>query len=201
MGKGQFVKQHFVLIVGVSLPVLLVVLFGVATVIPKLLVAPPQHDLIFSTTHYDHNALPKGTLRFDVQDGKLRGVFYESNNNRQVPRLYCFDVQTESTREISVDIPPNIEFGQTVEIPEVAAYKISKGTLSPDGYTFDNSYRGRHGFLFSGGSRYHAKIEKDGRAMKIPGVGNRYFGDVQFLGWVIEVEDETRDAVSDVSGE
>lgn len=187
MAAKRFIKDNFALIVGISLPLLLVVLFWIATIIPRMTVEPPQHDLIFSVNHYDHNAHPKGALRFDVEDGRLRGVFWEdSDNYRRSPRLYFFDVATESTREIAVDIPAEIENGQTVEIPRAAAYTLSNDTLSPDGYMFDNTYRGHRGFLFYSNCRYHAKIEKSGRAMKIPSVGNRYFANASFIGWVIE---------------
>jgi hypothetical protein len=55
--KPDFLKQHFSLVVGVALPLLLVLFFWIATVVPNLLVEPPQHDLIFTTNYYDYSAL------------------------------------------------------------------------------------------------------------------------------------------------
>ena len=188
MTKKQFIKENFALVLGISLPLLLVVLFWVATIIPKMMVEPPTHDLIFVANHYGQNAHPNGTLRFGVEDGKLRAVFWEDNEKyRPYPNLYYFDVETESTHEITVVIPADVENAQTVEIPEAAQYVLSNKTLSPDGYKFDNSYRGHHGFLFLySNSQCHAKIEKNGRVMKIPSTGTRHSGNAQFLGWVIE---------------
>jgi hypothetical protein len=187
--KPGFLKQHFSLAVGVALPVLLVLLFWIATVVPKLWVEPPQHDLIFTTDYYDYSALVKGTVRFDIKDGSLRAFFHRGGEQsyRQEPRLYYFNVKTESTRELTLDIPEDLTEGAAIKIPEMENRQFSNESRSPDGYSFDNSYRGRHGFFFGGGSyRYQAKIEKDGRAMKIPiPSGGLSHQNLHFLGWVL----------------
>lgn len=192
MSKPGFFKQHFSLVVGVTLPLALVLFFWLATVIPKLTVEPPQHDLVFTTDYYDYNAEVKGRVRFDVKDGRLRAFFHTGDNQayRQVPRLYYFNVKTESTRELALDIPQDLTDGTAISIPEMDSYTFSNESRSPDGYAFDNSYRGRHGFFFGGGSyRYHAKIEKDGRAMKIPMPGgDSGYQNLRFLGWVLQGE-------------
>jgi hypothetical protein len=187
--KPDFLKQHFSLVVGLALPVLLVLFFWIATVVPKLWVEPPQHDLIFTTNYYDYSAVVKGKVRFDVKDGSLRAFFLTGGEQsyRQAPRLYYFNVKTESTRELALDIPEDLTDGTAIKIPEMENHQFSNESRSPDGYSFDNSYRGRHGFFFGGGSyRYHAKIEKDGRAMKIPiPSGGLSHQNLHFLGWVL----------------
>ena len=187
MSKPSFIKQNFSMVVGVALPVLLVLFFWLATIVPKMWVEAPQHNLIFTSDHYDYNAQLHGTVRFDVKEGKLRAFFHEVGNQgyRQVPRLFYFNVTTESTREIVLDMPADLTDGVAIEIPEMESHKFSNETRSPDGYTFDNSYRGRHGIFFGGGGyRYHSKIEKDGRAIKIPmPSGDSSYQNLRFLGW------------------
>ena len=43
MPLKNFIKENFVLVVGLALPVLLVVLFFVASVLPKSMAVPPQY--------------------------------------------------------------------------------------------------------------------------------------------------------------
>jgi hypothetical protein len=187
MTKPSFFKQNFSLVVGVALPVLLVLFFWLATVVPRILVEPPQHNLIFTSDHYDYNAQVNGTVRFDVKGGQLRAFFHEGDTQgyRQVPRLFYFNVKTESTREIALDIPEDLKDGSAIGIPDLENHEFSNESRSPDGYSFDNSYRGRHGLIFGGSSyRYHAKIEKDGRAIKIPMPGrSSTYDNLRFLGW------------------
>ncbi len=176
------------LVIGVSLPVLLVILLWLATVIPKLTVPDPQFDLIFSIDHYDDSSPLDGNVRFLVTEGRLQATFYaaERQNLRNSPRLYFFDVSSGNTHEINVEIPTDISDGQPLQIPEATAYKLSNKRIAPDGYRFDASYHGGGGFLFFSGSyRYRGSIKKDSRVIKIPLAGQPYPGDLRFLGWVV----------------
>jgi hypothetical protein len=152
-------------------------------------VAEPQFDLIFTADHYDYNAPAKGVVRFDVSEGRLRATFHTDDRQtfRNIPRIYYFDVSSGSTDEITLEIPGDLEDGQRLDIPEAADYKLSKETRAPDGYSFDAGYGGGGGFFFLDGAyRYRGSIQKDGRAIKIPNHGNRYQGNLHFLGWVME---------------
>lgn len=189
MSKSNVVKENIALVVGISLPVLLVILFWLATVIPKMTVPDPQYDLVFSADHYDYSAQVKGVVRFDVSEGRLRATFHTDDRQtfRNIPRIYYFDVSSGSTHEISLDLPGNLKDGERLNIPEARDYTISNETLAPDGYGFDASYRGGGGFFFfDGGYRYRGTIKKEGRAIKIPNHGHNYQGNLHFLGWILE---------------
>lgn len=45
----KFIKENFVLVLGLTLPLLLVLLFFVVIVLPKLFVMPPQHEMAYTT--------------------------------------------------------------------------------------------------------------------------------------------------------
>jgi hypothetical protein len=189
MSKLEFVRRNAALVVGVSLPVLLVFLFWIATVIPKMTVPDPQHDLIFTADYYDYNARVNGMVRFDVKDGKLRGTFHadDAQNHRNTPRIYYFDVSSGSTHEISLDIPGNLHDGLQLNISEAKDYTLSNRSIAPDGYSFDGSYTGGGGFFFfDRGYRYRGTIRREGRTIRIPAQGRDYHGNLQFLGWVLE---------------
>jgi hypothetical protein len=189
MSKMNVVKENIALVVGISLPVLLVILFWLATAIPKMTVPDPQFDLIFTTDHYDYSAQVNGVVRFDVSEGRLRATFHtdDRQNYRNTPRIYYFDVSSGSTHEISLDIPGDMQDGQRLTIPEAKDYKLSNKSLAPDGYGFDGSYSGGGGFFFfDGGYHYRGTIKKDSRAIKIPTHGDNYQGNLRFLGWVLD---------------
>jgi hypothetical protein len=133
MQEQSFLSKNLTLVVGISLPLLLVLVFWVAMA---------------------------------------------------VPRLYYFESATGNLREISVDLPEKPDDGAVIAIAELAGRTLVAKTTAPDGYRFDNSYRGSRGFLFFfDGYRYGAKIEKDGRAEKIPAIdGNNYFASYEFIG-------------------
>lgn len=189
MSSNNFLKENVALVIGVSLPVVLVALFWLATFIPRMTVPAPQFDLIFAVDNYDYNPTVNGVVKFDIIEGKLRAIFQVDNHQRasNIPRLYYFDVSSGSSRELVLDIPGKPEDGERLKVPEAENYRLSKETLAPDGYTFDANYRGGGGlFFFEAGYRYQGTIKKDGRAVKIPVHDNRYPGNLRFLGWVLE---------------
>ena len=188
MSSNQFLKENVTLVIGVSLPIFLVAVFWLATWIPKMTVPAPQFDLIFSVDNYDYNSTVNGTVKFDVIEGKLRAIFHVDDGQRasNIPRLYYFDISSGSSHELVLNIPENVQDGDRLSVPEVENYTLSKETLAPDGYIFDANYKGGGGlFFFEAGYRYRGTIKKDGRALKIPVQGNRYPGNLRFLGWVL----------------
>lgn len=203
MTVQTFWQKNLTLIVGVSLPLLLVLLFWVAMIIPRLTVEAPQYDLVLASRDYFQQGRQlNGTLDFVVNDGQLFARFTEDpiyarpvNNMPAIaiptPRLYYFSSSGGfssaggSLREIEYDLPDNPADGAMIAIAELADRTLIDESTAPDGYRFDNSYRGSRGFLFLfDGYRYHAKIEKDGRAVKIPAIEqNNYFGNYDLVGW------------------
>ena len=60
----NFIKENLVLVIGLALPVLLVVLFFVATVIPKAYNTPPQYEVLFSVVNYNYQNRPDFDMSF-----------------------------------------------------------------------------------------------------------------------------------------
>ena len=185
-----FFQKHLILATSVALPLLLVLLFAIAMVIPRLSVEPPQHAMLVSMPFYQSGRQVNGNLNFEVSDGKLYFRFVANPNpNFMLPvsLLYLFDPATGAMREINYAVPDELLDNTLYPISELSDYALSESTVSPDGYAFDNSYRGSRGFLFMNGYRYSAKIEKQGRVVKIPAVIDaRQAGNQQFVAWVLE---------------
>ena len=189
MLKSDLLKENIALVAGISLPVLLVCIFWIATAIPKMTVPAPRYDLIYTADYYDYNAPTHGTVKLEVRDGRLRATYHsvEHQNYHSSPRLYYFDVSSGSTHELTVDVPGDLQDGQELNIPEATGLKLSKKSIAPDGYSFDRNYSGRSAFFFfDGGYRSRGLIRKEGRAIKIPTHGHQYQGNLRFLGWVME---------------
>ncbi len=189
MSNSHPLKNNIALIAGISLPVLLVIVFWIATAIPRMTVADPQYDMIYSADYYDHNGPFKGTISLEVRDGGLRATYHstDSQSLRSTPRIYYFDVSSGSTHELSLNIPTDLQDGQELAIPEASGLELSKKSIAPDGYSFDGSYSSRSGFFFfNSGYRYRGLIRKDGRAVKIPTHGHQYQGNLRFLAWVVQ---------------
>ena len=183
-----FFQKHLILATSVALPLFLVLLFAIAMLVPRLSVEPPQHALLVSTPWYQDGRQINGNLHFEVNQGQLSFRFNASPNYiLPVSRLHRFDPSTGALQEINYAVPDQLEDNTLYPVVELAQSDFSSNSLSPDGYIFDNSYRGSRGFLFMNGYRYSAKIEKQGRAVKIPAINDAQFGgSPQFVAWVLD---------------
>ena len=198
MQEQSFLSKNLTLVVGISLPLLLVLVFWIAMAVPRMTVDDPQYDLVLVSRYYGEAVRQlNGTIAFEIDDGMLYARFTVDPNYPvargnipavaiPVPRLYYFDSAAGNLREIDVDLPDEPANGDILPVDELAGRTLIAETSAPDGYRFDNSYRGSRGFLFFfDGYRYGAKIEKDGRAEKIPAIdGNNYYASYEFIGWV-----------------
>ena len=67
----NWIKENLVLAIGLTLPLLLIVLFFVASVLPKSMGKPPQYEMLFSTMKYEYQKSPDYVLDFKVKDKKI----------------------------------------------------------------------------------------------------------------------------------
>ena len=196
MAVSKFIKNNAFIIIGIALPLLVVVFLLLASSIPKWLVEAPQYDFLFTV---DSNQARTSTVRveFQVYKDHLKAKAYKQDlpNYNRLSRLFIFEHESLSIREIPVDIPEEVEEiknGTEITITEFANQKLSSLRRAPDGYEFKSPYRSGYGFfggLFYGG-RYgqRAAIAKSGRvvAVEYPDSYGYSYGAVKFLGWIIE---------------
>ncbi len=188
----KLLKENFVLVVGVSLPVVVVVLFVVASGLPKKWVAPPRHSFVFTTDDYSHRNRAPVTVNFDVHEGRLRARVYKSpeNHSGYEPKLYLYDHQQQAVRRLTVDLPKDLEHiedGAEARVAGTAGWEIDTSHKAPDGYEFRDQYhrRGLVGEIFYSGSRRRQAIVKSGAVYPIPDPDGRYYSHINFLGWVV----------------
>jgi len=193
----NFIKENLVLVVGFTLPLLLILLFFVAAVIPKAFGMPPQYEMLFTTTRYDYQDSPEYFVDFAVKDQKLIVKAYKNNNKDQrgfnSKLLMAYDGKTETVREVNIDLvkAASAAVGHEAVLEETRNWTIDSSRISPDGYTLDGpSYRdgGLVGGIFGGGYQNNSfRLKKGSVGYKIPDTqGAYYYNQVHFIGWVIK---------------
>lgn len=181
---------------GISLPMLLVILFFLTSVLPKSLGTPPQYELLFSVVRYDYQTASTPNFDFIVRDGVLKvrtGKTDGANPTRYTRKLLVYNAQADSVREIPFDPAPIEKLDEQAEmvLPETQGMTIDTSSRAPDGYSFEGPTYGGGGLmseLFFGGYRNAGyRVVKDKAAYKIPNAfGDTYHaGNLQFIGWVV----------------
>ncbi len=187
-------KDNLLMLIGISLPLLVILLFLLATTLPRVLVAPPQHDFLFTSYVSAYPKVPAAGVTIDVYQGRARARLYR-NQGSQVTKLFLFDHETSNVREIPISIPGEaeaLENGTEIRIPEVEGLQLDPSLRAPDGYEF-------RGPQYSGGGifsellgmrrRRRATIVKGGSVTPLPLDPPAY--SVNFLGWVVPPDEES----------
>lgn len=195
----NFIKENLVLVIGLVLPVLLIVLFFVATVIPKSMGTPPQYEMLFTTTRYDYQNKPEYVLDFYVKNQQLIAKSKkndEKNYNNASKILMAYDGKTETVREITFDAAKLIDAAKLTDgaemiLEETKNLSIDTNVVAPDGYTLESSNYGSSGNglvggLFGGGYRNTGyRLKKGSVGYKVPNLQpDYYYSQLQFIGWV-----------------
>lgn len=191
----NFIKQNLVLVTGLMLPLLLIVLFFVATVIPKSMGTPPQYEMLFTTVKYEYQNQPDYLLDFAVKDQRVIVKVKKNedkNKSYNSKKLMAYDGKTETVREIAVDIDSIGKAAASGEMVLEATKNMMIATeiTSPDGYVLEGPSYGNSGLvggLFGGGYRNSGfRLKKGSVGYKVPNVQqDYYYNQVQFLGWVV----------------
>ncbi len=107
----KIIKDNIVLVFGISLTVILVIIFILASTLPKYFVAKPQYDFIFSDSQRNNN------YEFVVINQKIHFRFFpERFHNVAIQHLYRYVAATGKVQEIAF-IPPNIPMQKSSKLP------------------------------------------------------------------------------------
>jgi len=199
MPAKKFMKENFVLIVGLTLPLLLMVSFIIFATLPQTLSDPPRYDLVFSIADYStgNRTLPI-SVNFVVHEGKLKAQYVAYNppgnygNNWR--RLYIFEAKTQKVRQLTFGYPDDMEKieGTREELVEATKDLTLDPTLeAPDGYQLSHDGYSRSGLFndlfWGGGHASEPRLRKGTSRVKLmPDDSNTsfYYGEMQFIGWV-----------------
>ena len=166
-------KENITLIIGLSIPVVMVLFIAGAIYLPSLFVdvEPPQYSFMYMTNHN------RDGYRYQVKENKLsrekiktKNNYY--SNNPYPVRFFIHNIKTHENKELT--------FEQASEQP------LNPNIESPDGFQIENGRRG-YGFFpfYSRGNYYTRYITKEGYAEKLKlHTNQRNYYNFRFLGWL-----------------
>ena len=190
----NFIKENLVLVIGLSLPILLIVIFFLATVVPKSYGTPPQYEVLFTTLKYEYENSPVYLVDFKVVNHQLVAKVKKNDDkgrNYNSKKLMAYNPKTEMVREITIDLAKAAESNMDeVVLAETKDLKIDASVTSPDGYQLEGSRYSNSGLvggLFGGGNHNSGyRLKKGAVAYKIePTQPDYYYSDYKFVGWII----------------
>lgn len=198
MASKNFIKDNFVLIVGLALPVLLMFGFMILGSMPISPSDPPKYDLVFSVPENGNANIPVAVKLVVDKSGTLVAQYTRNSkdgyNYNGWKKLYIYDAKSRKTRELPFPYPSDIDkiAGMKEEPVEAAkGMKIDTTLESPDGYTLSYDGYSRSGLvgdLFVGGHYSNEpRLRKGNGSVKLVPEDNRapfYYGSVEFIGWV-----------------
>lgn len=195
---SEFLRRHLFVVLGLSLPLLLVLVVVGTQIAGQRSVAPPTTPILY-VQQPDYYLMSQ--FEFEVADGRLRvryqrpaNVSHAASWRPPVLELWLFDPVDESLEPYELRVSGDVEREQWVDVAlpaAVAALRLDASLVSPDGFRFEAYRRGRGGLfgeLFgysSYGTRF--RLVKDGAHFTVPGNG-AYAGQQAFIGWVIDDE-------------
>ena len=199
----KFLKDNFVLVVGLTLPILLMIGFIVFSTLPRSLSDPPQHDLIFATPDYSApNATPPLNVMLIVKDGVLKAqytrVLQAPNGGYYNPagwkKLYRYQAGPQTVRELPFGIPQDVASITQMREDTVDAtkdLKLDPTVRAPDGYEIEDEVTRGRGLLtdiFWSSSSYEPRLRKGASSVRLRTGDGRvsfYSRNIEFIGWVV----------------
>jgi len=204
-----FLRDNPTIAYGLGLPLALVLAFLLISGVPSLLVAPPQYDVLYTTG----NRNQQNDLQIYVVDKKVQVIHqvkrYNNSYGNQQLRLWRYNSKSGAVQEIAIILPAELTAdanrnraagdaaneetakATVIDVPDLDGLQVDSSSIAPDGYEFNAGLSRNSGNVFGGlfYSRrydYKAKLEKNGRNIRLPNTVGRYYGrTAQFVGWVV----------------
>ena len=171
-------KENITLIIGLSIPVVMVLFIAGAIYLPSLFVNvdPPKYSFMYMTNNN------YGEYNYSVKKNTLSRKKIERKNNayssqQRQARFFIHNIKTHKNKELSFE--------------EAALVFLNSDIESPDGFKIENSHRSYGFFPFYSRRNYYTRyITKDNYAEKIKLHTNstNYYYNFRFLGWLTKEE-------------
>jgi len=178
----EFIKKNITLIVGISIPILMILFVAGSIYLPGLFIQPKFNFLYVSGDDYYYY----NQYQYSVQNGKLvrrevqrpKNQIYQPLQEVQEVKLYIYDVAKNESKEISFEEAQNLN--------------LDSNTKSPDGFEVVYGSRG-DGFLpffFP----FFFLSERDYNTLYLKGhnvnkklnlqLSGSYYNNFRFIGWI-----------------
>lgn len=195
----SFLKDNFVLIVGLTLPILLMIGFIVVSSLPRALSEPPKYDLIFAVVDYSPPVMnPPLSLALVVKDGVLKAQYSPvragTNYSSAWKKLYRYEAGSQSVQQLTFGIPLHLgDITTTREetVEATASLRLDTRLRAPDGYELTYGRSSRGGLLtdiFWSSYSSETRLRKGASSVRLATGDGRtefYASNIEFIGWVV----------------
>ncbi len=147
MPRGPFLRDNAFLVAAFALPVAVVLLFLLASAIPRWTVPPPAYDLVLRTAGA-YDPARRISVEFAVRDGRVEAIVrpLPSHGYPQIASLVLVEHQSMKVREIPVPLPVTMAESdppQTIVVEALAGRRVLAQSQAPDGYELNvRTHRG-----------------------------------------------------------
>jgi hypothetical protein len=173
--------KNLPLIVGISLPILLIAIVSLVIFIPSLSIKPQYSFIYIANDGFsDYDQFYKNTYVIENEQIALKPVPTRKDVTFKLkgdsPILYFYDMKNNTSRKISLE--------------EAQEYLVDAGPSSPDGYTVTYQYNtdGIFDLFGSRGNNGEYIISKGRGSKKLTGLAftdqNYYQQNLTLVGWV-----------------
>jgi len=169
----EIIKKNITLVLGLSIPVVMIALVAISVYIPKLLIHPSV-DFLYVMGGYDGES----TQMYSVQDGKLiispiePALKAPTNQPRIAGELYIYSAIGDKSKHISFEEAQKLNLdSENISLDGFEVLRGNNGGGFPFFYS-DNNY---NTFYFKGhGGSKKLNIQTSGS----------YYNNFRFLGWI-----------------
>lgn len=163
--KNMNIKKNISLIIGISLPVLLILIIAASIYIPTIFMKPKFSFLYVTGSTYSTYG------KFYVVDGILQEKTPEDDQEKirfEKIELFKYDVGSKESYEITFQ--------------DAARLSLKASNNSPDDFTIERRRAGNSFFSYSG-SGYDLYLRKGSFSKRLKVKGDSY---KEFLAWIVE---------------
>ena len=168
----EFIKKNIVLVIGMSIPILMIIFVAGSIYLPSFFIKP-QYDFIYA----DGNNPYFSKYEYFIQNGKLereQKSEYQERLGERDQKLYVYEVEKNKSKEISFE--------------EAQKLTLDPSSTSPDGFeiTYGKKSEGFFPIFFWSHTDYETLYIKGhnviSKKLNIQPIGN--YLKFTFLGWI-----------------
>jgi hypothetical protein len=198
MPAAKFFKDNLALVVGLTLPVVMMLGFLIASSLPEQLSDPPKFDLVFSVPDYQAPPTVPVSVRLIVKDGMLKAQYTKLPQGQGYGngwrKLYLYETGSRKVRQLEFGLPTDVDaITGTREdtVASTATLRLDTTVQSPDGYELSYGDGGGGGLLgelfFRPRYSNEPRLRKGGSSVPLGSAGQAPFtyGSAEFVGWVV----------------
>lgn len=190
----EFLKRNAFIVLGVSLPLLLIGFLLLVQAVSRMGQEPPAYPVAFlASKQYS----PLYWIQIEVgDDGRLELYLQQPEHASSLSHarplrivVAIHDVAEDTVETFDLEMPTVDDGDERVEIPlpeALAGYRFDDSPTAPDGYRFETGGRTGGGLfneLLGVGTRHGPRLVRDGVGFRIPEDG-MIFNQRIFIGWV-----------------